>query len=68
MMDQTTTLIDGVPTLEIPNDMAYIQQNLERATFLIRESTYERNDLQVQLSDVMLENDRLKLMVEQRKT
>jgi len=24
MMDQTTTLIDGVPTIELPNDIAFM--------------------------------------------
>jgi hypothetical protein len=41
---------------------------LERATYLIREGTFERNDLSAQIQDLLLENDRLKLQVEQKKT
>jgi len=35
---------------------------------LIREGTFERNDLSAQIQDLLLENDRLKLQVEQKKT
>lgn len=52
MMDQTTTLIDGVPTMEQDKQL--------------RDSTFD--DLHQQLQDSLLENDRLKLRLEKEKT
>ena len=65
IMDQTQTLIDGVPTLDEPG---FLQQNLERATILLRESNQHSGQLESQLQMLQLENDRLHLMVEQKKT
>jgi hypothetical protein len=64
-MDQTATMTENFAQQD---ELFYLQQKITQASDLIRESCNERDQLAVDYQGVLLENDRLKLMVENKKT
>ena len=63
-MEQTTSMA-GFASSE---DIDYLQQRIVEASEMIRESCVERDSLQASNCGLQLENDRLQLVVEQKKT